>query len=515
MTTSTDSTDNASDLRPPARSGYLPPLAWILLLLAALWCVVWFLHARGYWEDDAYIHLEFARSVAEGHGFAFDGTVVYGDTSPLWVWLLVAFHSVIPGWIAAGKTLVALAAFVSLAGAFAFARSLTVDLPRARSLTFAAAMVLLFATNPYFGYWAYSGMESLAAAGMVCWASVVIAPPQLSTPRFLLAALLGGLAPLLRPEMGFFTVLLGLVLLNRLIRSSAPVSRRLTELFAGLALIAGPGIAWGLYALHAFGSILPNTNAAKRAGPGDSVVIRLLDVYGLGFPLILLGLALLLLWLLVRLIRRVRGKERAASQPILPLLNISGWLIFLWTAIDCVFYIANHTYVQTRYIFVSAPVLTIALFALGLKLSPRIYRAGLVLGLIFGVGISLDATWPLIHNKVGIDRDYAALAAFLRTLPPNAPVAHYSIGEAAFLSRHPLIDTGGITRPGIIPYLWDTNDNRRLAWILSQGAQYVVTDHQPEPGATLVWHREIPTAGWFLNPRRYAGRDTLEIWKLP
>ena len=35
------------------------------------------LHAtfsRGYWEDDAWIHLEFARSVSQGRGFAFNLT---------------------------------------------------------------------------------------------------------------------------------------------------------------------------------------------------------------------------------------------------------------------------------------------------------------------------------------------------------------------------------------------------------------------------------------------------------
>jgi hypothetical protein len=483
-----------------------------MLLLAVCWCVVWFLHARGYWEDDAYIHLEFARSIAEGHGFAFDGTIVYGDTSPLWVWLLAAFHAAIPGWIAAGKTLVAIACVVSLGGAFAYARSLTRDLPRVRSIGFAAAMVLLFVTNPYFGYWAFSGMEALAAAGLVCWACVVIAPRPLSTLRFLLAALLAGLAPLLRPEMGFFTVLVGLVLLQRLFTEPGPVAARLAKLLSGLVLIAGPGVAWGVYALHAFGRVLPNTNAAKRAGPHDSVVLRLFDVYGLGFPLVLLGIALLVVWVLFRM--RGAGKEGAAFARVTSLLPAAGWLIFVWTAINCVFYIANHTYVQTRYVFVSAPVLIIAIMALWLKLSPRLYRAGLVFGLIFGTVISFDATWPLIHNKVGIDRDYAALASFLRTLPADAPVAHYSIGEAAFLSRHPLVDTGGITRPGIIPFLWDTSDQRRLAWIHSQGARYIVTDHQPEPGSVLLWHRDIPTAGWFLNPRRYAGRDVLELWTL-
>ena len=489
------------------------PFALVMLLLAALWCVLWFLHARGYWEDDAYIHLEFARSLAEGRGFAFDGSIVYGDTSPLWVWLLVAFHAVIPDWITAGKTLVAIACAVSLTGAFAFARSLTRDLPRTRSIAFAAAMVLLFVTNPYFGYWAFSGMEALAGAGLVCWACVFIAPRQLSTSRFLLAALLAGLAPLLRPEMGFFTVLLGLVLLQRLVTTPASIAARLAKFIAGLALIAGPGIAWGLYALHTFGRVLPNTNAAKRAGPHDSVILRLLSVYGLGFPLVLLGLAALLLWLLLK--RRPAEQGSASSPRLIALLPASGWLIVLWTAVNCIFYVANHTYVQTRYVFVSAPVLIIVIMALWLKLSPSLYRAGLVFGLVFGVVISLDATWPLIHNKVGIDRDYAALAAFLRTLPPNAPVAHYSIGEAAFLSRHPLVDTGGITRPGIIPFLWDSTDDRRIAWMHSQGAVYVVIDHQPEPGAVELWHREIPTSGWFLNPHRYDAHDKLELWTLP
>lgn len=505
MPVSTEVTTNTDQRR-------MPTVALAMLLVAVCWCVVWLLHARGYWEDDAYIHLEFARSLAESRGFAFDGAVVYGDTSPLWVWLLVMFHAVIPDWMTAGKTLTALACAASLAGAFVYARSLTRELSYTASVTFASAMVLLFVANPYFGYWAFSGMEALAAAGLVCWACYVIAPEQLPTWRFLLAALMAGLAVVLRPEMGFFSVLVGLVLLQRLFAVSDSVGVQLAKLLGGLVLIAGLGIAWGLYALHTFGRVLPNTNAAKRAGPHDSVVMRLLDVYGLGFPLVLIGVGLLIVWLVWR---RAGARRDGASAQVGSMLPVGGWIIFVWTAIDCVFYVANHTYVQTRYVYVSAPVLIIAVMALWMKISPRSYRAGLVLGLIFGVVISFDATWPLIHNKVGIDRDYAALAAFLRSLPPDAPVAHYSIGEAAFLSRHPLVDTGGITRPGIIPFLWDTDDGRRLAWMHSQGARYIVTDHQPEPGSALLWHRDIPTAGWYLNPHRYAGHDVLEVWTLP
>lgn len=67
-----------------------------LYAFVAVWLVAWFIYGYSYWEDDAFIHLEFARSVAEGRGFAFDGLVTYGDTSPLWVLLLAGAHALIP-----------------------------------------------------------------------------------------------------------------------------------------------------------------------------------------------------------------------------------------------------------------------------------------------------------------------------------------------------------------------------------------------------------------------------------
>ena len=376
-------------------------------------------------------------------------------------------------------------------------------------------MVLVLVVNPYFAYWAFSGMEALAAAGLVCWGLVAISGSSPERPiaphRFLLGCLCAGIAPLLRPEMAFFTVLLGMLLFLRWVNLPVPARRKLTLFFTGLLLVLGPGIAWAVYAAHVFGSILPNTNAAKRAGPGDAVLPRLLQIYAFGFPLILLGVASLLGWFLL-------GRKRVGAvrwRAVVQALDAGGWLLFGWSALNALFYLGNHTYVQTRYIFVTAPVLTIAVLAIARKLWPRLYTVGVVFGLLFGIGISLLATWPLLRNKVQVDRDYAALAAFLRTLPPDAPVAHYSIGEAAFLSEHPLIDLGGITRPGIIPFLWDRTDNRRVWWAHEQGARYAVVDHAPEPGSTLVWSRTIPTTGWFLNPRHYRLKESLQVWKLP
>src|SRR5580693_4708990 len=93
-----------------ARPGFYGLAKALLLSVAVLWCIYWFVHAWSYWEDDAYIHLEFARSLAAGQGFAFNGHVVAGDTAPLWVFLLVVVHALIPDWLLSGKILTILGA---------------------------------------------------------------------------------------------------------------------------------------------------------------------------------------------------------------------------------------------------------------------------------------------------------------------------------------------------------------------------------------------------------------------
>jgi hypothetical protein len=498
----------------------MPPVAWVLLGTGTAAAALWFVHALGYWEDDAYIHLEFARSVATGHGFSFNGHIVYGDTSPLWVLLLVAFHAVIPDWMAAGKTLTAVAAVFALSGVFVFARSLVrTTLNQAAANTFAAAMVLVTVLNPYFGYWAFSGMEALAAAGLVCWGLFAAAPRQLSPLRLLLGCVLAGLAPVLRPEMSFFTLLLGLVLLDRLLHTPATLPRRILLLAAGFAWIAAPALLWARYALRTFGVVVPNTNAAKRAAPLDNVPLRLVEVYASGFPVVLIGLALLAAWLLWYWLRgraSKHGHEQGSGlRELAAQVHAGGWLLFVWTAINAVFYIADHTFVQTRYIFVTAPVLSVVILALAAQRWPQVYRGLLAFALAFGVVVSALSTWPLVTAKVETDRIYALLAGFLKTLPPDAPVAHYSIGEAAFLSRHPLIDTGGITRPGILPFLYDPTQDRRTAWIISQGAKYEVVDTSPAPGSVLVWSHDVPTTSWTIHLHRDHSMDHLHVWKLP
>jgi hypothetical protein len=496
----------------------------ILLALAALWCLYWFVHAWHYWEDDAYIHLEFARSVASGEGFAFNGHVVAGDTAPFWVLLLVAMHALIPKWLIAGKVLTVLGAIFGLSGIYAFARRLAAHWPGfPQAPLFPAAVILLIVLNPYSCYWLFSGMEPIAAAGLACFA-VLAATSQTPSARVLLAGcFLAGIAPLVRPEMIFLTALVALPLLGQWRRLPHPASSKLPTFVAGLILIALPLTLWSIYSLHAFGHILPNTNAAKRAPAQDSVTAHLLSIYTVGLPVIILGFLGALIYIVLRPAAVHRSlsdalaawwPRRANGQPQHPeSLPLAGWIFILWPLITSVFYVLNHTYVQTRYILVTAPGLTTVILAVALNASRRAGRAVYVFGLVAALAVSLLIVRPFIANKAYNCLAVDQLAQFIHDhLPADAPVAMFSIGQVAFVSQHPIVDTGGITRPAAIPYL-DQPVAAQVHWAESQGAQYYI-GIQPDPAASLVFSIDQRYEGWSLDPRLYAESSPVQLWKL-
>jgi hypothetical protein len=500
----------------------------LLLALALLWCIYWFVHAWHYWEDDAFIHLEFARSLAAGRGFAFNGRVVAGDTAPLWVFLLAATHSLIPDWLAAGKLLTVLGAALSLAGLYAFARRLAASLlPASPTVTlFPAAILLLIVANPFFCYWVFSGMEPLAASGLAFFAVLAATQTHPSIKTLLAACLLTGIMPLLRPEMFFLTALLALPLLAqwRRLPGNPTSPSKLAAFASGLLLAAAPVLLWSLYSLRAFGHLLPNTNAAKRAAPADSVLRHLLSIYAAGFPLILCGLIAGILYLILRPAAVRRSLQNAvsaafnpptptAAQPS-PSLPLAGWIFLLWPLIATLFYIANHTYVQTRYILVSAPALTLVILVLALQTAPRAARILYISALAAALAISVITVRPLIRNKAIDCQTAKDLALFIHNhIPPDAPVADYAIGEIAFVSQHPILDTSGITRPDAIPYL-NAPPTAMILWARSQGAQYWI-GNRPTPDSILIYSVNQRFATWSLHPALYATTTHIELWQLP
>ena len=518
------------------------PAACVLLALAASWCIYWFVHALHYWEDDAYIHLEFARSLAEGRGFAFNGCVVAGDTSPLWVLLLASAHGLVPDWLVAGKLLTVLGAAFAFSGIYAFARRLMSSMfPSAPGAAlFPAAMVWLIAANPFFCYWVFSGMESVTASGLALWAVLGATRTRPSTASFLAACLTAGIAPLLRPEMVFLVLLLAPPLFDhwRRIPRKSRTHRRIATLFCGLLLLAAPLAIWCSYSHSAFGGILPNTNSAKRAAPSDSVVRHLLSIYSLGFPIVLGGLIVGVVHLLLRpsVVRhsiqgalaqarglivvpapesaRVPDGRLDAAPTKAVALPAAGWIFILWSAVAALFYIVDHTYVQTRYLLITGPGLAIVVTALALRASNRVGRALYLTGLLLATLASIVMVRPFLGNKVIEGRAYRNMAFFIRDrVPPGAPVATYVVGQIAFFSGHPIVDTSGITRPAAVPYLYSPLPNM-VRWARSQGALYYLEGNRPELGAVSVLTIDRPFVGWTVRTRLYKTFTPVSLWKL-
>ena len=468
------------------------------VVLAAL-AVAWFLFSYDYLEDDAFIHLEFARSVAEGSGFAFNGMVTNGDTAPLWALLLAAVHSLGVGWTQSAKVACVFGLCVALSGIW----RISYDLAPARigSRGFAAAMVAITVINPFFVDWSFSGMETLAAVGVSLWAIWLIFVGAPSGTRLTLGAVLVGIGPLLRPEFMLLDAITGPVVLWKAwhLAPGQSSAGRVARVAGLTVLMVLPLISWCLYALHAFGSIVPNTNIAKRGGPLAHVAPRLAAVYAVGFPI---TLALLPMGL-------ARLRQWRSIQPAV-------WILIGWPIVCILFYLADHTDVQTRYCLLSMPALTIAVFLLVSSFKGNLlFRGGLALALVVALLTVMVSVVPHVQNKKEGVHAFAAVSTFVRdNVPAQAPVAIFAIGEVAFNTRHPLVDIGGITRPGVVPYMSDRKQT--LRWAKENGAQYYVGDGGvPESGATALFSTPVPYLGWSLNPARYRAKESLTLYKLP
>ena len=235
--------------RRPARDA-----GWVTAA-ASLFAVGWFWFAQ--WRvagtfglssfplDDSWIHLQFARNLAEGQGFAYNaGVPVAGSTAPLWTLLLAAVFALFgshPFW--AKPIGIALTLATAL-----LTRRLAWQWTRDRGLALVAGVATGIAGPLVWG--ALSGME-VSLAALLVTAAVVCHMSK----RDGATAVLLGLAALARPEA---------VLLIPLCWMARPITWRRTALFFGVAVAClGP---WVLFNLATAGTPLPATASAKIEG---------------------------------------------------------------------------------------------------------------------------------------------------------------------------------------------------------------------------------------------------------
>lgn len=199
----------------------------------------------GFPLDDSWIHLHFARNLAEGAGFSFNpGRPVAGSTAPLWTLLLAL------GVKAFGASVLVVKA-IGVAGTLAagiVTRRAAAAWGAPDPLALAAGVGLVWAGPMVWG--AFSGMEVPLAALLV--AAALLAHARGSAGW---TATWGALASVARPEA---------LLLVPLLALARPLTRRRLAAFGLVTVVVlAPMVA---FTLATVGAPLPATAAAKIEG---------------------------------------------------------------------------------------------------------------------------------------------------------------------------------------------------------------------------------------------------------
>lgn len=202
--------------------------------------------------DDAFIFFRYAENVASGDGLAYNpGDAVLGFTSPLYVLTLTGLAAVI-GRDALPEAAVAVSLALYLAASVALVRLVgrRVHAGSNTGVRHAApvAVLALWALGLPFVDGAINGMET-----MLFLALLLAAIDALDDGMAALAAALGGLLVLTRPEGAVVAALIGAVLLRR----GRPLPWR------GIVVAAIAVGAWAATALLAYGSVVPQSLLAK------------------------------------------------------------------------------------------------------------------------------------------------------------------------------------------------------------------------------------------------------------
>lgn len=431
------------------------------LVLALLLCAALAWPLRHYITDDTFIHLQYARHLAHGQGFVFNpGERVYGSTSPLWVLLLADGIAMGLDGLLVSKLLGALATFAALLLWWRLVRQ-TLGSPWLRVLS-----TIVWAAHAWMSRWSLSGMETPLAVVLVLGGFVAFTASRPWGARPRIAGLLWALAALARPEC---VLLLGLWVVLLVVERGWHDG--LLESVRGLwpaALVQG---GWLVFARLYFGTLWPNTLAAKAAG-GEGLAYQLEQVRRQGGivaatdGVLLAVLVVALSWMALRGARpRLRPSARLlpwtwlAAVPVLyairgvpvlsrylvPLLPVLGWLS--WRALDRALGARSESDPaaaepapdlrrRTRFTLVAGSLVAALAIAQNVVVWQRIVRPQ-VESFSAGMRASL-VPWGRWFGEHA---------------PPDAVIAAPDIGALGYYGQRRVVDLAGLVTPEMVPIL--------------------------------------------------------------
>lgn len=415
----------------------------LALAAALMWPV------RGYLTDDTFIHLQYARHLAEGKGFVFNpGERVYGSTSPLWV-------ALIADGIALGfdglRTARALGALATLGSVVLFLQLMrrNLRLPVLRGLA-----TIVWAAHPWMIRWSVSGMETPLAVALVLAGFVAFTEGKQWGARPVRTGALWALAALTRPE-AVFLLLLWFVFLVIDTDSREGVRRMIAGLLPPAFIYGG----WLLFARLYFGTFWPNTLSAKAAGGVGwnyvlETLVRQVGIVGYSDSVLAGALLAALVFGGARLWPR-----RPQAQRLLP---------WVWMFGLPVLYVMRGVPALSRYFVPLMPVLawlawrSVERWWAGEEPAPELRRGAAVLGLglatlalIQSAYTYTDKVLPQVHSfSAGMRQSLVPWGKwFGANTRPGETIAAPDIGALGYYSQRRVLDLAGLVSPRVVPLL--------------------------------------------------------------
>jgi hypothetical protein len=458
-----------------SRSSITRPLLLALLLLAViLSSTAYFL--VGQYEtlggtyfliDDAWIHLRFARNLAEGYGFSFNpGHPIAASTAPLWTIILAASYEVTGELILStyfwGIVLFATTCFL----VYRLVLLIT------NNSLLAAASATVTSLCPWLTWSALSGMEIMLSAALILTTIFLHLKYQdCNNWKGYLGAVAAGLATFARPEayVLFLAILIHRVTLSLLARENYRQTILVWLPIAGavFALIVLP---YGLFSLKTVGSFLPNTYSAKvgnlgligaiQGGSVDAIKLALFTNPRLYLVKFVQASVLISPVLAMALPLGILGLLRKDSY-LLPL-----FLILFPLVVGMVIPADRISWPWYRHMLNLVPIFVIVslvgshfLFEKVLSRVPRraapIQRSlfGILIiavGLLFFTG-QRKVGGSFVYHGVAMKTEHISMARWINQhLPPQAVIAASDIGVVGFYTQRFIIDTEGLITPGIL-----------------------------------------------------------------
>jgi hypothetical protein len=453
----------------------------ILLIAAAIGAAIYLfasakIYRIGFPLDDSWIHLTYARNLAERGQWAFQpGHLSAGSTSPLWTFLLA-----IGFWLHLGPY-----AWTYLLGEVCLLALAILAESTARRLVPGYRprlpwIGLFFVAEWHLQWAALSGMETLLQALIM---TGVIAMLMLGSRRYLLLGLLTGLSMWVRPDG---LTLLGPVLVTILLTEKGVADRlsATATYLLGFAALLVPYLAFNLWLS---GALMPNTFYAKQAEYAAWQAEPLFYRISVLLVQLLTGPSVILLPGVIASV--VLAIRRRVWATLAAMAWCGGYLLL--------YILRLPAYQHGRYLMPAMPLfflfglLAYAEFQKSTLLGRRhwaVQTAGqfglllLTLGFVVLGARSYGEDVGLIESEMVVTAKWVAT-----NLPEHAVIAAHDIGALGYFDHHTLIDLAGLVSPEVIPFIRDEGrlstflNHRRANYLIAFPAFYPVLSRDLKP----------------------------------